>query len=569
MIWRVSTAALLVLAALLAWPLVQRYREQPSPPLPTLRLSLAAPPGTELGVADDGLDAALSPAGDEVVFVATAGGRAQLWRRPLDTERAEPIAGTEGGRTPAWSADGRTLAFLAAGRLKTIARTGGEVRDRGAAQDGRGVAALDDGSLVFAAAAGGTLTRLRDGASVAATRLQPGDREHAWPARAPGGFVYVAVRGDGRRVMRLDRGGATRDLGTTDGHALVAGSILLHVRGGALLAQRLDDSGAPAGRAVALATDVGTASGRSLVAASSRLLLLAAAATRARELVWLEADGTRGPAASERGDYWQVRVSPDDRAAAVTMLEPQLRTLDVFLQPLVPGAVATGLSLALAADTDPVWSPDGRRVMFRSLLDGQPQLLSRAAGTPGAEVEPVFRSGTDAVPTDWRGTGTTSEVLFHGPGARADTDVILLRHPSHTARTIAGSGFNESDGRWSPDLRWLAYVSDEFGQPDVFVQRWPAGGRVRVTAAGGLRPRWGAEPGALYFLRGDAIARVTVSDGDTPSVSAPADVARVPGIRDFDAAHRSRRLLAVLPGSGARPVDARALVDWQTAVPAP
>jgi Tol biopolymer transport system component len=214
-----------------------------------------------------------------------------------------------------------------------------------------------------------------------------------------------------------------------------------------------------------------------------------------------------------------------------------------------------------------VWAPDGRRVLFRSLLDGQPQLVSRAAGTPGAEVEPVFRSTTDTVPTDWRGTGTASEVLFHAPGARGDTDLFLLDRPSRTVRTIAGSGFNESDGRWSPDLRWLAYVSDEFGQPDVFVQRWPAGGRVRVTAAGGLKPRWGAEPRTLYFLRGDAIARVAVSEGDAPSVSAPADIARVPGIRDFDAAHRSPRLLAILPSSGARPVEARALVDWQTAVP--
>src|SRR5262245_53324303 len=122
--WRVATAGLLVLTVLLAWPLIQRYREQPAPPPPPLRLSLAAPPGTELGAGDDGLDAAVSPAGDALVFVATSQGRVQLWHRRLDTERAEPIAGTEGGHAPAWSADGGSIAFLAAGRLKTVAAAG-------------------------------------------------------------------------------------------------------------------------------------------------------------------------------------------------------------------------------------------------------------------------------------------------------------------------------------------------------------------------------------------------------------------------------------------------------------
>jgi len=547
--WLVAGAALLVLTARLAWPLVQRYREPPPPPL-TLRLSLAAPAGAELGSGDDGLDAAISPEGDEIVFVATAGGRAQLWRRRLDTERADPLAGTETGHAPAWSADGRTIVFLAGGRLKTVDRAGGAVRDLGPAQEGRGVAGLDDGSLVFAATAGGALMRLHDGATTPATALQPGDREHTWPARAPGGFVYVAVRSDGRRIIRLAAHAATRDLGTTDGHGLVAGSILLHVRGGALLAQRLDDAGAPAGRAVALATDVGTAAGRSLIAASPRLLLLASAATRARELVWLDGTGTLGQAASDRGDYWQVRVAPDDRAAAVTLLEPQLRTLDVYLIPLAPGAVPTGLTLALAADTDPVWSRDGRRVLFRSLVDGQPQLFSRAVGVPGAEIEPVYRSGSDKVPTDWRGASIAGDLLFHAPGARGDTDLLVLDRATGTARPVAGSGFNESDGRWSPDGRWLAYVSDEFGQPDVFVQKWPGGGRVRVTAAGGSKPRWSADGDTLYFLRGEAITRVTVIDGDMPSVSAPAEVARVGAVRDFDNSVSNSRWASVNSRAG-------------------
>jgi dipeptidyl aminopeptidase/acylaminoacyl peptidase len=128
------------------------------------------------------------------------------------------------------------------------------------------------------------------------------------------------------------------------------------------------------------------------------------------------------------------------------------------------------------------------------------------------------------------------------------------------------SRFNESDGRWSPDGRNLAYVSDEFGQPDVFEQPWPRGGRVRVSSAGGSRPRWGRDGRSLFFLRGAEIVRATLTL-DPLSVSAPAAVAPVPGLRDFDTAHRSDRLLAILPAQTPPSIEIRAIVDWQSGLP--
>jgi Tol biopolymer transport system component len=564
LIWRAATIALLVVVALLAWPLVQRYREGPPPPPPVVRVPFTAAPGAELGAGDDPLDAAVSPAGDVIAFVATSNGRSQLWHRRVDGEQASAIAGTEGARHPAWSPDASALLFVAGGRLKTLTLATGAVRELAEAREPGGAAWLDDGSVVMAPPGAATLTTLRDGRRTAATALQTGDRNHVWPVRAPGGFAYVAVRDDGRRVMRYVRPGSSHDLGTTDGHAIVTGSVVLHVRGGALLAQRLDPgAGTLTGRATALVTSAGVVDGRALAAASERLLLVSPPAMRARELVWLERDGTRGPAASDHGDYWQVRVSPDDRAAAVTLLEPQLRTLDVYTVPLVAGRVTTGVTLALAADTDPVWSPDGGSLLFRSLQGGAPGLYARLAGRQGVPIEPVAGAGTGAVPTDWR---ASSGVLFHAATSRGDTDLFTLDRGAGTNRAVVTSRFNESDGRWSPDARLLAYVSDEFGQPDVFVQPWPEGGRVRVSTAGGTHPRWGRDGRTLVFLRGADIVRVELTL-DPLSASAPAAVAAVPGIRDFDAAHHADRLLAILPSQTAAPPAIQALVDWQSAVP--
>ena len=561
--WRVATIGLLVVVALLAWPLVQQYRQPPPPPPPVVRVPFTAPPGAELGAGDDTLDADLSPTGNLIAFVATKDGVSQLWLRRADAEQASALAGTEGARHPAWSPDAKTIAFIANRRLKTLAIDTSAVQDLADVREPGGVAWRDDGALIFAPPDANTLTVLRDGRRTAATTPQAGDAAHLWPTRAPGGFVYISVGADGRRTMRLVRNGASHDLGTTDGHAVVTGSIVLHVRGGALLAQRLDlERGTLTGSATALVTAAGTVDGRALVAASPRLLLVAPPAARAHELRWIEGDGTRGPAASDHGDYWQVRLSPDDRSAAVTLLEPQLRTLDVYTVPLQPGSVTMGVSLALAADTDPVWSPDGASILFRSLTGGTPRLYTRVAGRQGVPITPVTYDEPGSVPTDWR----------HGPGmlltaatTRGDTDVFIFDDAG--TRPVVSSRFNESDGRWSPDGRLLACVSDEFGQPDVFVQPWPMGARVRVSSAGGHHPRWGRDGRTLFFLRGTEIVRVTITLAPL-SASAPARVATAPGLRDFDAAHRGDRLLAILPAAAAdAPAEIRALVDWQSAVP--
>jgi hypothetical protein len=181
-------------------------------------------------------------------------------------------------------------------------------------------------------------------------------------------------------------------------------------------------------------------------------------------------------------------------------------------------------------------------------------------------IVPVAVKESAPVPSDWRG-GANGGVLFHAATTRGDTDLFVLDPDSGMSRAIVSSRFNETDGRLSPDGRALAYVSDEFGQGDVFVQRWPTGGRIRVSSAGGNHPRWGHDGRTLFFLRGTEIVRVTLTL-DPLSASAPASVAILPGVRDFDAEHRGSRLLAILPAQVPSSPDIRALVDWQSAIPA-
>ena len=98
MIWRAIAVVCVAALALAGLPLLRHFRETPPPPPPAVRLSLTAPPGTELGVGEEVLDAAISPDGREMVFVATLNGVTQLWRRGFDTEGAEVLKGHGGSR---------------------------------------------------------------------------------------------------------------------------------------------------------------------------------------------------------------------------------------------------------------------------------------------------------------------------------------------------------------------------------------------------------------------------------------------------------------------------------------
>ena len=573
---RAAIAAVTVAAAVaLSIPAIRYVREEP-PPLPAaIRLSLAPPDGAELGAGDDLLDAAIAPDQQEIVFVATrlhrdgageAPGATQLWRRRFDAQTAEPLAGTEGASLPAWKQTGNVVSFFSGSRLKLLDVKTRAVADVGDAPSPAGATWLRDGSLLFVGATG-AVQRLLGGNISDATRLTSGDASHAFPAASAGGvdFTYVAVRSDGRRVVRLRSGEKETDLGTTAGHAeLPDPRWLLSVRDGTLLADYRDDEGQIAGSDFPLAFNVGiTERGRGVFVASADVLLHAEAAGRPRQITWLDMSGARLATVADVGDYWQIRASPDDRSLAVTARDPLLRSLDVLNVPVDDAVAALRLTTSIAADSDPVWSPDGRRIAVRSMQRGRPAVLlmsaalQAAADRPDSAAAPVL-SGD--VPTDWRG----GEILVQRRGP-AGSDLVRVQ-TAGTSRTVADSPFNETDGRWSPDGRWIAYVSDEPGQRDVYVHN-EHGDRQRVSLSGGTHPRWARDSRALLFLRGTTLMRAELVPGGS-RFGPPRRVADFPGVRDFDVARRTDRIVALMPVRSDRREVASVILNWRSLVEA-
>ncbi len=582
MMWKGLAGALAVALLAVALPLVRHLREVPSPPPPVFHAGMPVPVGLTIGAGADVLDAAIAPDGTRSVFVATRDGRADLWLLTFSDGSTRRLEGTTGAAFPAWKRDGTAIAFFADNRLRTLTLSSGQAVDVADASDPGGVAWLDDEALVFASEASGGLRRTGDGTSSPITTVGPGDTRHAFPfVDAAGHVFYVAVRGDGRRVVRrlesAEPGSATTDITDTSSHVEVHGDMLVHVRDNVLIAQRLDEAGTRlVGRSTALATGVGRSErGRGFFATSPRLALWAPAAPRTTVLAWFDADGMRLATATEPGDHWQVRLSPDERTAAVTLLDPLLRTLDVSVVPLEAPGAARRVSLAIGPDTDPVWSPDGRTLLYRSVQAGPGVLVTRPAAASAVEETTVLTRETDLTPSDWRG----NVMLFHTTGAGGTRVVGAFDRTRNTTQTLTSPAFSSWNARWSPNGRWIAYVSDEGGQPDVYVQTWPDGGsRVRVSFGGGQRPQWGPN-GMLYFLRADSVMASVVTERASAAqasaapagllASTPQPLVTTAGLRDFAYARSLNRFLVIGATPTPRVPEAHLILDWVGLVPPP
>ena len=525
---------------------------------------------------------AVSPDGRRLAYTsADSSGRKMLWVRPLDSTLARALPGTEGAMSPFWSPDSKWIAFFARGKLRKV-EAAAEAQPEvlcDASDAALGGAWSTDGTIVFAPAARGGLFRVSaaGGVPAALTTLQSAlsPQAHAVPQLLPDGrhFLYFvwspdpALRGlfagslDGKVNKRLT-GSMASYARTPDGRG-----YLLSPSGTALRAQRFDESRLePAGDPQTVAAEpVQTPFS---VSDSGVLAYRAAAASRDAELVWFDRAGKRLSVLGEKGDYMLPRFSLDGKRLAVERHLGQGGG-DIYLFDVGRDTPARLTFDAANHNAFVAWSPDGSRMVFHSTRQGN-QLLLKAVGA--ANEEPLVSPQQAGYPTDWSRDGRF--VVYEVSDPKTQYDIWLLpmtgeRKPAPLMQTK----FNEMQGQFSPDGRWIAYASDETGQLEVYVRPFPSGGgQWRVSANGGDSPRWRRDGKELFYLAPDGrLMAVPVSTGSRFEAGAPRALFQAPFLvtlgvirsaLHWDVTADGQRFLLVTPEVQAASTPITVVVNW-------
>ena len=497
--WIVVAAALALTAAVLG---VRAFRS--TPPVAEVRFEIATPPTT------DPVSLAVSPDGQTIVSVATFDGRPRLWLRSLNAVSTRPLAGTDGGYYPFWSPDSRSIGFFADGKLDRIDLDGGLVRALANAPNPLGGTWNHDGTILFTPNYTGPIFRVAatGGDAMAVTRTDARQASHRFPQFLPDGrhFLYYVPSGAETRgvyVAQLE-GGTTERLLDADAPGVYAASgHLLFVRQGRLIAQEFDPARlALGGTPVPIAEQIVAAADQSVAglsaSAAGSLVYRAGLAGGQRQFIWFDRSGQElGKVGDpDSASPTSLSLSPDGRSLGMN------RTVngntDIWMLDLGRRLLSRS-TFDMSADSYPIWSPDGRRIVFNSDRSGVYDLYQKPAAGAGSE-DLLLATPQNKAPVDWSPDGRF--VLYRSPGLATGFDLWAVpldgeRKPFPVVQT----NFEERDGQFSPDGKWIAYQSNESGRVEIVVQPFPGpGGKLQVSTSGGAQVRWRRDGQELFYI---------------------------------------------------------------------
>jgi Tol biopolymer transport system component len=263
-------------------------------------------------------------------------------------------------------------------------------------------------------------------------------------------------------------------------------------------------------------------SNRQVVTAANGTLLYGWRSLVDTRLEWVDRHGARGPVLTDPGDYGNVSLSPDGSRIAFDRVPDGGLNPDVWL--LDPTRhVTTRFTIGPATNNVPVWSPDGRTLAFASNGGSGLDIAQRPANMSSPpQVLLKLNAQPIMYPSDWSSDGKFLAYYRSDPDTNLDLWVLPLGDEGKPT-PLLHTKFNESQGQFSPDGKWIAYVSDESGSLQVYVQSFPVlTGKWQVSSGGGSQPRWRHDGKELFYLAPDRkLMAVNLRAGQTFDYDSP------------------------------------------------
>jgi Tol biopolymer transport system component len=505
--WITLTLASLLLAAAIVWI----WRPAPSvSPAPEMRLEIVTPPTA------DPVSLAISPDGQNVAFVATAEGQSRLWLRSLDSvsASARPLMGTDRAESPFWKPDSRSIGFFADGKLKRIDIDGGTIQTLANSAAARGGTWNRDGVILFSPSSVGPIFRISetDGDPVPVTRLEPHQQAHHFPLFLPDGqhFIYGAggsPEANGVYVARLD-GKETRRLLDADSRTEYAAfGQLLFVKQGTLFAQDFDPVHLKlSGNRFSVAEHVASSFSSAFSAsAAGPIAYRTGSAAPSRQFVRFDRSGNEIEKIGkpDSGRPVNPAISPKGHYVALNRIEDNNN--DIYLLETKRG-VLQQFTINPAIESNPIWSPDGNRILFNSSRNGPGalDLYEQSANSAPGNEQLILRTSQAKLATDWSRDGRF--VLYQSVDPRSRNDIWVLPMDGNgkpgTQRPVIHGDADERDGQFSPNGEWIAYESDESGQFQIYVKPFSdlAAKPELISTTGGAQPRWSSDGKELFYI---------------------------------------------------------------------
>jgi len=542
--WAVTVIAIaaLAMATWLQWGDVDRDPPAPASPLrlsadmgigPTLSLALWLAPAV-----------VISPDGGTVAAVAASSGRTMLHVRRPDQLQATLLAGTEGAQGPFFSPDGQWVAFFADGKLKKIAVSGGAAVTLCDAPTGRGGWWGQDAHIVFqpTGARASVLQRVHEagGSPAVIGTLAEGETTQSWPQILPGGrtVLYsgnISTTGwDQGNIMAQPISGGPPKLILRGGfHArYIRTGHLIYVNQGTLFAvpfdpERLELKGTPAPLLEAVTTVLNTGAAHFSSSETGTLVYVPeSGASEEAPVHWMDATGATTVLRAEKANWTHPRFSPNGQRLAMSAGGG---SADVWIYEAAQAL--TKFTFDSNVDMLPVWTPDGRRLAFSSNRPkGETFNLywQRADGT--GDSQRLTESPNTQYAGSFHPNGKRLAFVEHLPATGSDIMILPIEgdatggwKPGKPTTFLATSA-SETAPMFSPDGRWIAYMSTESGPMEVYVRPFEgATGQWKISTATGLFPKWSRVRNELFYVRPGAPNVIMVASYTAEGASFRAD----------------------------------------------